>query len=80
MRPFAWVTILLACLAVTGCSLHSIDPPEPDPEPVPIVTPFESAADAVLHMGAGWNLGNTLDSNSGSTDHMWIEAYTSRTP
>ena len=41
---------------------------------------FESAAEAVAHMGAGWNLGNTLDSHSGSIDHMWIEAWTSRTP
>nr|ABX76048.1 endoglucanase [unidentified microorganism] len=31
-------------------------------------------------MGAGWNLGNTLDSNSGSLDNMWIEAWTARTP
>ena len=80
MRSYTWVTIWLICLAVTGCGLHSIDPPEPDPDPGPVVTPFESAADAVLHMGAGWNLGNTLDSNSGSLDNMWIEAWTARTP
>lgn len=36
---------------------------------------FTSAAEAVVKMGAGWNLGNTLDSNSGNADHMWIEAY-----
>ena len=36
---------------------------------------FTSAAEAVADMGAGWNLGNTLDSNSGDADHMWIEAY-----
>ena len=36
---------------------------------------FISAAEAVKNMGAGWNLGNTLDSNSGDTEHMWIEAY-----
>lgn len=41
---------------------------------------WENAASAVRNMGAGWNLGNTLDSNSGEVDNMWIEAYTSRTP
>ena len=41
---------------------------------------FESAGQAVLNMGAGWNLGNTLDSNSGDLENMWIEAWTSRTP
>ena len=39
---------------------------------------FTSAAEAVVKMGAGWNLGNTLDSNSGNAEHMWIEAFTSR--
>ena len=39
----------------------------------------ESAADAVLKMGAGWNLGNSLDANSGDDSHMWIEAYSART-
>lgn len=48
--------------------------------PEPVTDTFESAAEAVAHMGAGWNLGNTLDSNSGEVDHMWIEAWTSRTP
>ena len=43
-------------------------------------TRFETAGEAVLHMGAGWNLGNTLDSNSGSLDNMWIEAWSARTP
>ncbi len=40
---------------------------------------FESATDAVANMKVGWNLGNTLDSNSGDTLHMWIEADKSRT-
>ena len=50
---------------------------EPDP-----VEPgsWETAASAVLNMGAGWNLGNTLDTHSGSTENMWLEAYTDRTP
>jgi hypothetical protein len=56
-------------------------PDEPDKPDTPDATdPFESAAEAVLNMGAGWNLGNTLDTNSGDTNNMWIEAWTSRTP
>ena len=51
---------------------------EPDPGPEPGT--WESAASAVRNMGAGWNLGNTLDTNSGSTENMWLEAYTDRTP
>ena len=53
-------------------------PPEEE-EPEPAVT-FESAREAITNMGAGWNLGNTLDSHSGDKTHMWIEAYTSREP
>ena len=41
---------------------------------------FETATDAVKNMAVGWNLGNTLDSNSGDTLNMWIEHWTSRTP
>ena len=41
---------------------------------------FETATEAVRNMKVGWNLGNTLDSNSGDVNNMWIEAYTSRTP
>lgn len=41
---------------------------------------WEKASVAVKNMGAGWNLGNTLDSNSGDVNHMWIEGYTDRTP
>ena len=54
------------------------DPGKPDSPDV--TDPFESAAEAVLNMGAGWNLGNTLDSNSGDINNMWIEAWTARTP
>lgn len=43
------------------------------------VASFESAKEAVEHMRLGWNLGNTLDSNSGDTLHMWIEANKNRT-
>ena len=44
---------------------------EPDP-----VDPgsWETAGEAVRNMGIGWNLGNTLESNSGDVNAMWIEA------
>ncbi len=41
---------------------------------------FESAASAVGNMRVGWNLGNTLESNSGDVNNMWIEAWTQRRP
>ena len=41
---------------------------------------WEKASDTAKNMGAGWNLGNTLDSNSGDVNNMWIEAYSSRNP
>ncbi len=41
---------------------------------------FETAKEAVANMRVGWGLGNTLDSNSGDTLYMWIEANKSRTP
>jgi len=66
------VAALLIGAALVGCG--------PEAEPEPEVPAFESAADAVHNMGAGWNLGNTLDSHSGSLDHMWIEAWTKKTP
>ena len=50
---------------------------EPDPAPDP--GSWESAASAVKNMGAGWNLGNTLDSHSGEVSHMWIESKADRT-
>ncbi len=88
------ICLLLSCFA-QGCNpvlvpLEQPEPvnptpgpqpePEPEPEPDPQPGAFESAREAVLNMGAGWNLGNTLDSNSGDVDNMWIEAWTSRTP
>ena len=48
------------------------DPPTPGA--------WESAASCVKNMGVGWNLGNTLESNSGDVDNMWIEAFTNRSP
>ncbi len=41
---------------------------------------FESAREAVDNMRIGWNLGNTLDSNSGDLENMWIEKWTDRSP
>lgn len=43
-------------------------------------TDFETATEAVANMKVGWNLGNTLDSNSGDVENMWIELWTSRKP
>lgn len=41
---------------------------------------IETATTAVANMKVGWNLGNTLDSNSGDVNNMWIEAWSQRTP
>ncbi|MDE5813528.1 MAG: glycoside hydrolase family 5 protein [Muribaculaceae bacterium] len=41
---------------------------------------IETASEAVANMRIGWNLGNTLDSNSGDTSNMWIEKWSDRTP
>ena len=86
---------LIAVLLAAGCNPiivpleqpeQSQQKPETQPETNPETgpetgdEPFESATDAVLHMGAGWNLGNTLDSCSGELDNMWIEAWTARQP
>ena len=52
-----------------------------EPDPVdPGTGDWETAAEAVQNMGVGWNLGNTLESNSGDVNNMWIEAYTQRRP
>lgn len=58
--------ILLAIMASTTCRAQD--------------TEFETATEAVKNMAVGWNLGNTLDSNSGDTLNMWIEHWTARTP
>ena len=41
---------------------------------------FETATSAVANMRVGWNLGNTLESNSGDVNNMWIEQWSSRRP
>ena len=52
-----------------------------EPDPVdPGTGDWETAAEAVQNMGVGWNLGNTLESNSGDVNNMWIEASTQRRP
>ena len=50
-----------------------------DPDPVDPGS-WETAATAVKNMGVGWNLGNTLESNSGDINNMWIETNPNRTP
>ena len=50
---------------------------EPDP---PAPGGFETASSCVRNMGVGWNLGNTLESNSGDVENMWIEGFTNRRP
>lgn len=40
---------------------------------------MEDAKTAAQNMRVGWNLGNTLDSNSGDITNMWIEKWSSRT-
>ena len=57
---------------------------EPDAPLVPMdpgvdTEGWENAASCAVNMRVGWNLGNTLEANSGSVDNMWIEAYTGRT-
>lgn len=39
---------------------------------------IETADEAVANMRIGWNLGNTLDSNSGDVENMWIEKWSQR--
>ncbi len=41
---------------------------------------IENAKEAVGNMRIGWNLGNTLDSNSGDVNNMWIEKWSQRQP
>lgn len=41
---------------------------------------FETATQAVANMGLGWNLGNSLECNSGDISNMWIEQWTSCKP
>ena len=51
-----------------------------DPDLAPDPERWEAMDIAVRNMGAGWNLGNTLDTNSGDAENMWFEMNTDRTP
>ncbi|MBO4851254.1 MAG: cellulase family glycosylhydrolase [Prevotella sp.] len=62
---FLRITLLVALTALQAALATAAD--------------FETATSAVARMKVGWNLGNTLDANSGSLDNMWIEAWTDRT-
>ena len=71
-------------LALVSCdpTPYNIDDDEDEgggEEPEVVVTEFQTAAEAVAAMGPGWNVGNTLESNSGDCSNMWIEAFTDRT-
>lgn len=57
-------TVLSAIFILAGLSGYSQD--------------IEPACEAVENMRLGWNLGNTLDSNSGDVNNMWIEMWTRR--
>lgn len=59
-------TFIAALLAFAGSQLFAQD--------------FEKAEQAVANMRVGWNLGNTLDSNSGDLNNMWIEMWSQRRP
>lgn len=65
----------LSSQSVTVSQAGAVPPPEPGVDP----QGWENAAAAARNMGTGWNLGNTLDSNSGDVNHMWIEAWSGRT-
>ena len=64
-HPLSFVTVLSFLALQSVCAQEST---------------FESAREAVGNMRIGWNLGNTLDSNSGDTLNMWIEHWTDRSP
>ena len=54
-----FVTFVSLCMSLTA--VHAAD--------------FETASEAVKNMGPGWNLGNTLDANSGSAQDLTSETY-----
>ena len=83
LRILSAVAILAACVMC-----ESIEPDDKKteekqeeeqktPEDV-LSTDFLSAKETIAAMGAGWNLGNTLESNSGDTTNMWIERWSER--
>lgn len=75
----AAIVLLAAPAACVKPDPYSDDPEKEDPEvkdPADkLSTAFLSAKETVASMGAGWNLGNTLDAHSGDTTNMWIEGW-----
>lgn len=79
------ITVLLPALALFAFAVSCEKQPTPYAEhkkkPVPepsveeLSKEFLTAEQTVAAMGAGWNLGNTLDSHSGDTTNMWIECW-----
>jgi aryl-phospho-beta-D-glucosidase BglC (GH1 family) len=67
MKRIMFMKTMLVALMIIGCQSAQSDD-------------FETATEAVANMRVGWNLGNTLDSNSGDASNMWIEAWTRRRP
>ena len=77
---FILLSLALSATARTQAGLSTNTDTGTRPEAVEGVDTFETAEEAVAHAGLGWNLGNTLDSNSGDVENMWIERWTNRTP
>ena len=81
IQTFLTVCAIIALGAACGKETPEKEPKK-DPDPVQpaqkeekLSTAFLSARETVAAMGAGWNLGNTLDANSGDTTNMWIEHW-----
>lgn len=64
LRPLSFFLLPLSFLSLSANPINAQE--------------FESATDAVRNMQVGWNLGNTLESNSGDTTNMWIEKWSQR--
>ena len=77
---FILLSLALSATARTQAGLSTSADTGIRSEAVEGVDTFETAEEAVAHAGLGWNLGNTLDSNSGDVENMWIERWTNRTP
>lgn len=74
--------VVLMGMTLSSCSADDVlQPADAEKSSLVIksetVTEFETATQAVANMKIGWNLGNTLESNSNEVDG-WIEKYTDR--
>lgn len=74
----ALVLVTAAGVPSVSFSIRQEGPVVPEPGKDP--SGWENAAAAARSMGTGWNLGNTLESHSGDVNHMWIEAWSDRSP